>query len=94
MRYISSAEIRSNPAILWKEDEEKETVITVNGKPKVLSIVIAGDPEEMLSLIRRVRAEKAIENMWERSRQEGNDKLTLEEINQEIIAARKELKNE
>lgn len=47
----------------------------------------------MLSFIRRVRAEKAIEKMWERSRQEGNDRLTLEEINQEIIAARKELKN-
>ncbi len=94
MRYISSAEIRSNPALLWKEGEDKDTIITVNGKPKVISLAINGDPEEIFELIRRLRAQQAIEHMWEKARDSGTDKMTLPEINEEIQIARNELMNE
>jgi hypothetical protein len=94
MRYISSAEIRSNPALLWKEGEDKETIITVNGKPKVITLTFNGDPEKVLDLIRRLRAEQAIEHMWEKAIQSGSNMMTLPEINSEINNARKELINE
>jgi len=94
MRYISSAEIRSNPALLWKEGEDKDTIITVNGKPKVITIAINGDPEEVFNLIRRIRVEQAIEQMWENSKKTGTDQLTLPDINEEINKARSELVNE
>jgi hypothetical protein len=55
MRYISSAEIRSNPAVLWKAGEEQETIITVIGKPKLFALAFSGDPEDLMSLICRLR---------------------------------------
>ena len=90
MRYISSAEIRSNPALLWKEGEEQEVVITVNGKPKVIALAIDGDPEETIRLIRRIRAERALEQMWQTSEITGTSRTTMEEIDQEIADARDE----
>ena len=90
MRYISSAEIRSNPALLWKDGEEQETIITVNGKPKVIALAFSGDPEDLLSLIRRLRAEKAIECMWQSSEEKGTDRMTTEEIDAEIKTTRNE----
>lgn len=94
MRYISSAELRSNPALLWKEGEDTDTIITVNGKPKVISISIHGEPEEVLDLIRRVRAEQAIEHMWQKSKESGADKLKLFDINKEIREVRNEMIHE
>lgn len=88
MRYISSAEIRTNPALLWKDGEEKETIITVNGKPKVLALAFSGDPDDLMSLVRRLRAERAIEMMWQASEEKGNNHMTMEEIDTEIAAAR------
>ncbi|MBN1167614.1 MAG: hypothetical protein JXA44_10880 [Methanospirillaceae archaeon] len=89
MRYISSAEIRSNPALLWKEDEEPETIITVNGRPRVIALSIDGDPEGILHLIRRIRAERSLEQMWLTSEMAGTSHMTMEEINAEIADARK-----
>ena len=94
MRYISSAKLRSNPALLWKEGEDTDTIITVNGKPKVISISINGEPEEVLDLIRRLRAEQAIEHMWQKSRELGSDKLKLYDINEEIHEVRNEMIHE
>lgn len=94
MRYISSAEIRSNPAILWKEGEEPESIITVNGKPKVVAFTIYEDQEEIIRLIRRFRAEKALEKIWQISAEKGAGHMTIEEINDEIKAAREEILNE
>ncbi len=88
MKYISSAEIRSNPAILWKDDEDNETIITVNGKPKIITLAINGDPQEMLSLIRRIRAERAVEHMWMTSKKTGRSSMTMDEIENEIESAR------
>lgn len=94
MRYISSAELRSYPALLWKDGEDNDTIITVNGKPKVISISINGEPEEVLDLIRRLRAEQAIEHMWKRSKESGSDHMKLPDINKEIQEARKEMIHE
>lgn len=94
MRYISSAELRSNPALLWKEGEDNDTIITVNGKPKVISISINGEPEEVLDLIRRLRAEQAIEHLWQKSKESGADKLKLSDINKEIREVRNEMIHE
>ena len=94
MRYISSAELRSNPALLWKEGEDTDTIITVNGKPKVISIPIHGEPEEVIDLIRRLRAEQAIEHMWQKSKESSAEKLKLSDINKEIREVRNEMIHE
>lgn len=91
MRYVSSAEIRSNPALLWKEGEDTDTIITVNGKPKVITLTINGEPEEVFNLIRRIRAEQAIEHMWQKSLESGSDQMTLPDIDDEIRSARDEM---
>jgi len=52
VRYVNSKEVRSNPSVLWKEDE---SVITVNGKPVAIVKRITGDPQEELIALKQVR---------------------------------------
>jgi len=56
MKFISSREIRSNPALLWKVTGNDESVITVNGKPRAIVVAVGEDLEETLASFRRARA--------------------------------------
>ncbi len=56
MKFISSREIRSNPARLWELTVNDETVITVNGKPRAIVLAVGDNLEEMLLIVRRARA--------------------------------------
>ncbi|HHT10635.1 MAG TPA: type II toxin-antitoxin system Phd/YefM family antitoxin, partial [Candidatus Atribacteria bacterium] len=38
MKFVSSKELRNNPAELWKSINKEEVIITVNGKPKAIVI--------------------------------------------------------
>jgi len=87
MRYVSSKKVRSNPAILWKDEE---TVITVNGKPVALVTRIKGDPENTLLAIKQAKAMIAVEKLRLISKQKGLDKLSNEEINKVIKEVRDE----
>ena len=53
MKFITSREIRSNPARLWEGPGSDESVITVNGKPRAIVIAAGTDVEETLSAIRK-----------------------------------------
>ncbi|ACJ75090.1 conserved hypothetical protein [Thermosipho africanus TCF52B] len=81
IRYVRSREIRSNPAILWKENE---TIITSNGKPKAIVIRIENDIESTLAAFRQVKAMRAVEKMRLISKQKGLDKISDEEIDKVI----------
>lgn len=81
IRYVRSKEIRSNPAILWKENE---TIITSNGKPKAIVIRIENDIESTLAAFRQVKAMRAVEKMRLISKQKGLDKISDEEIDKVI----------
>lgn len=87
MRYVNSKEIRSNPSVLWKEDE---SVITVNGKPVAIVKRITGDPQEELIALKQVRAMRAVEKLRLFSKQKGLNKISDEEV-EEII---EEVRNE
>jgi len=53
MKFISSREIRSNPARLWEVTGNDESVITVNGKPRAIVVAVGDDLEETLAGLRR-----------------------------------------
>ena len=91
MQFVTVRDLRSKSAAIWRKlRKEKEVVITSNGKPiAVLAPVSQGNLEESLKLARKVRAMTAAEALPENSIKKGLDKMTLEEINAEIAAARK-----
>ncbi len=91
MRFVSVRDLRSKSAQIWRQlADEKELVITSNGKPvAILSAVQEDRLEESLAAIRRARAMAAVDAMQQRAVEMGLTDMTLEEINAEIAAVRK-----
>lgn len=88
MKFITSREIRSNPARLWEVRESDETVITVNGKPRALVVPVGDDLETALASVRRARAAVALEKVRLHARNEGLDTLSDDDIEKEIRKVR------
>ena len=90
MKFITVRDLRTSPAKIWKElSEKQEMVITNNGKPIALLISINdSNLEETLSSIRQARAMNAVKLMQQISIKKGNDKMTIDEIEEEIRNAR------
>ena len=88
MKFISSREIRSNPARLWEVREGDEAVITVNGKPRAIVVAVGEDLEGTLASVRRARATSALEKIRMQSRESGLDSLPEREIDAEIRKVR------
>ena len=76
---------------LWKLlPEEKELVVTRNGRPiAVLTAVSEDRLEETLSAIRRARAIEAVARLQHNSLAEGNSTIKRTEIDAEIKRVRK-----
>lgn len=91
MQFVTVRDLRSKSAEIWQKlKEEREVVITLNGKPiAVMAPVEEGKLEESLRLTRRVRAMMAREALQESSIKKGLDKITPEDINAEIARVRK-----
>ncbi len=91
MRFVSVRDLRGKGAEIWRRlANEKEIVVTSNGRPiAVLSAVSEENLEDSLTTIRRARAMTAVSNMQLESIAAGLDKITIEEINEEIRNARK-----
>jgi len=94
MKFITVRDMRTSPARIWKElPEEKEMVITHNGKPIALLTPLSdSNLEETLSELRRARAISAVKEMQRKARKEGIAKMPIEEINAEIQKIRKKKK--
>jgi len=92
MKFITVRDIRTSPAQIWKQlPEEQEMVITNNGRPIALLTPITDQSlEQTLSAVRRARATAAVQNMQKTARDTGLDRMTDEEIDEEIRAARRE----
>ena len=92
MRFVSIRELRNQSALVWKAlAQEKDLVITSNGKPiALLSAMVEENLEESLGAIRRARAQAAVTALQQVSLRAGKDRLSLEDINAEIDAARRE----
>ena len=91
MRFVSVRELRGKSAAIWKElAEEKDLVVTSNGKPiALLSAISAELLEESLMALRRARALAAVTAMQQASLKAGTDGLSPTEIDTELKAVRK-----
>jgi antitoxin (DNA-binding transcriptional repressor) of toxin-antitoxin stability system len=90
MKFITVRELRGRPGEVWtKLARDKDLILTSNGKPiAILSAVSEDTVERSLVALRRARAIAAVEALQSRSVAAGTDKLSLEEIQAEIAAAR------
>ena len=92
MKFVSVRDFRIRPGDIWKKLKiDKDIVITSNGKPiAILNPVEDENLESVITALRRARALLALEEIQKESALEGIDKLTKEEIEEEIKSARSE----
>jgi prevent-host-death family protein len=94
MRFLTVRDLRNKSAQVWKDlSEEKEMIITNNGRPiAILSSINESNLETSLNSIRRSRLVEAVSSIQQESIKKGKNKITIDEINQEIKQARQALK--
>ena len=90
MNFVSVRELRGKSAAVWDAlATEGDLVVTSNGKPiAILSPTTGETLEASLRALRQARAQLAIAAMQARARDSGVDRMTLEQVNVEIAAAR------
>lgn len=93
MDFITVRDLRIRPADVWRRLREKhDLVITSSGRP-IAVMVDVGDGEDIeatLITLRRARAQAAITRMRRTAAEKGLDRLTPDDIDAEIAAARRE----
>ncbi len=91
MKFLSVRDLRGKSAHVWKElPEEREMVITCNGRPiAILAAITESNLEESLSAFRQARAVEAVASLQCRSVEQGTDRISMDEINAEIKMVRK-----
>ena len=91
MKFLSVRELRSRSAAVWRDlPREQEMVVTNNGRPvAILTSVPESGLEDSLRAIRQARAVQAVAEIQRQSVEQGTDKLSIEEINEEIEAVRR-----
>ena len=90
MKFISVRDLRTSPAQVWKAlPQDKELVITKNGRPIALLTPISDETlEETVKAMRRARAVTAIKNMQLDSVKSGRNRMTEKAIEEEIRQSR------
>ena len=94
MKFLTVRDLRSKSAQIWKDlPDEQEMVITNNGRPvAILSAINESNLETSLNSIRRARIADAISSLQQESVKNETNKITNDEINDEIDATRKSIK--
>lgn len=94
MKFLTVRDLRNKSAQVWKDlTDEQEMIITNNGRPvAILSSINENNLETSLNLIRRTRVIEAVSSIQKESIKKGTNKITIDEINQEIKKVRKVLK--
>ena len=92
MKFMSIRDLRNQSGVIQRAVAEDTVALTSNGKPFALVVGLqeCEDPVELDGLIRQARAEWALSQIRAAARKNGTDKLTMEEIDAEIRAARAE----
>ena len=90
MKFLSVRELRGKAAKVWKDlPGEKEMVVTSNGRPiAILASIGESNVEESLAAFRQARAIAAVAALQRRSAEQGIDRISPEEIDEEIRAVR------
>jgi antitoxin (DNA-binding transcriptional repressor) of toxin-antitoxin stability system len=91
MKFLSVRDLRGKSAQIWKDlPEEREMVITSNGRPiAILAAINESNLEESLTAFRQARAVEAVAALQRRSADQEKDRITMDEIDAEIKAVRK-----
>jgi hypothetical protein len=94
MQFLTIRELSKSPAeTLTRLSGDGKAVLTNNGKPQALLFKIDGDSfEKTLSMLQKLEILQNLTEMRLASMKNGNSKMTLDKINAEITAARKERK--
>jgi antitoxin (DNA-binding transcriptional repressor) of toxin-antitoxin stability system len=91
MKFLSVRDLRGKSAEIWKRlPGEREMIITNNGRPiAILAAVNESNLEESLAAFRQARAVEAVASLQRRSMEQGTDKISMGEIEEEIKAVRR-----
>lgn len=92
MDFVTARELRAESAKVWEKLEAgEEIVVTRNGKP--FAVLVHTEPQEVEATLRAIRAERfaaTVRKMQQQAVAQGLDKMTMDEIDAEIAAMRKE----
>lgn len=92
MDFVTTKELRAESGKVWEKLEAGEDIIiTRNGKP--FALMVHSKPESLEAMLRAIRAERfadTLRKIQQRSIEQGLDKMTMDEINAEIVLMRKE----
>jgi antitoxin (DNA-binding transcriptional repressor) of toxin-antitoxin stability system len=91
LKFLTVRELRDRSAQVWRDlPQVKEMVITSNGRPiAMLAAVNEANLEQSLTAWRGARAAQTVTAIQLASARRGTDKLTMDEIDAEIAAARR-----
>ena len=94
MKFLSVRDLKTKSSQVWKElSDQKEMVITSNGKPiAVISSITENNLEQVLSAFRQARAMQAVTSIQYESVRKGTDNITMDEIDYEIKSVRSKRK--
>ncbi len=91
MKFVSVRDLRLKPGKVWKmAKEEKDVVLTVNGRPVAILTGVDEDSfEAEIEGIRRARTLQALDSLQLDSLKKGTHRITADKIEAEIRAVRK-----
>ena len=92
MKYMSVREMRNQSGTFQRIVASEPIMLTSNGRPFVLAVGLGEgeDPAELERMLVLARGQAAIASIRKRAKELGLDKMTEEEIEAEIQAARRE----
>ena len=92
MVFITVRDLRTRPSQIWEKlRQQRDLILTSSGRPiAVLCHIDEGGVEETLAVLRRARAQAALSRMRADAAAQGLDRLSSDEIEAEIAAARDE----
>ena len=90
MQFVPYRLIRNQPTKLREQlKQEGELVLTSNGEPMALLVHIEpGQVEEALLLVAQLRAQQAVSAIRKEAQEKGLDRISAEQIEEEIQAVR------
>lgn len=91
MKFVTVRDLRNKSAQIRQYlSKEKEIVLTSNGKPfAIMTSASEENLEKSLIMMRRIRAEDAVNSIQKDSLEKGKNRISMEEIDAEISAVRK-----
>jgi len=88
MQFVTTSALRQ-PRI-WSKIRSGKTMVTKGGRPIAIVLPVTEDTfEDTLEQANRLEALQAVRNLQAQARAKGSDRMTPEEIDAEIKAARK-----